>query len=90
MGKPCCLVYGSKDREKKPSQPFRTLLLQETMKRGIMATSLIVSYSHTDADIDRTVEVFHEAFQIYRKALDEGIEKYLIGKPVKPVWRKFN
>ena len=90
LGKPCCLVYGSKDHEKKPSQPFRTLLLQETMKRGIMAPSLIVSYSHTDADIDRTVEVFHEAFQIYRKALDEGIKKYLIGRPVKPVWRKFN
>ncbi len=90
LGKPCCLVYGSKDHEKKPSQPFRTLLLQETMKRGILATSLIVSYSHTVADIDRTVEAFHEAFRIYRKALNEGIEKYLIGRPVKPVWRKFN
>lgn len=90
LGKPCCLVYGSKDQEKKPSQLFRTLLLQETMKRGIMATSLVVSYSHTDADIDRTVEAFHEAFRIYRKALNEGIEKYLRGRPVKPVWRKFN
>jgi glutamate-1-semialdehyde 2,1-aminomutase len=90
MAKPCCLVYGSKDHEKEPSQPFRTLLLQETMKRGIMAPSLVVSYSHTDADIDRTVEAFHESFQIYRKALDEGIEKYLIGRPVKPIWRKFN
>lgn len=90
MGRPCCLVYGSKDHEKKPSQPFRTLLLQETMKRGIIAPSLIVSYSHTEADIDKTVEAFHEAFRIYRKALDEGIEKYLIGRPVKPVWRKFN
>lgn len=90
MGRPCCLVYGSKDHEKKPSQPFRTLLLQETMKRGIIAPSLIVSYSHTEADIDKTVEAFHETFRIYRKALDEGIEKYLIGRPVKPVWRKFN
>ncbi|MGQ3684431.1 MAG: glutamate-1-semialdehyde 2,1-aminomutase [Candidatus Loosdrechtia sp.] len=90
LGKPCCLVYGSKDHEKKPSQPFRTLLLQETMKRGVMAPSLIVSYSHTEADIDRTIEVFHEAFRIYRKALNEGIEKYLTGRPVKPVWRKFN
>jgi len=90
LGKPCCLVYGSKDHEKKPSQPFRTLLLQETMKRGVMATSLIVSYSHTDEDIDRTVEAFNEAFRIYRKALDEGVEKYLIGRPIKTVWRKFN
>ncbi|MHC4321750.1 MAG: glutamate-1-semialdehyde 2,1-aminomutase [Planctomycetota bacterium] len=90
MGRPCCLVFGSRDQEKNPSQPFRTLLLQEIIKRGILASSLVVSYSHTDADIDRTIEVFHEAFHIYRKALDEGIEKYLIGRPVKPVWRKFN
>ena len=62
LGRPCCLVYGSRDNEKKPSQPFRTLLIQETMKRGILAPSLIVSYSHTDKDIDRTVEAFHEAF----------------------------
>ena len=90
LGRPCCLVYGSRDNEKKPSQPFRTLLIQETMKRGILAPSLIVSYSHTDKDIDRTAEAFHEAFIIYRKALEEGIEKYLVGRPVQPVWRVYN
>jgi glutamate-1-semialdehyde 2,1-aminomutase len=90
LGRPCCLVYGSRDNEKKPSQPFRTLLIQETMKRGILAPSLIVSYSHTDKDIDRTAEAFHEAFVIYRKALEEGIEKYLVGRPVQPVWRVYN
>ena len=90
LGKPCCLVYGSRDQEKKPSQPFRTLLMQELIKRGILATSIIVSYSHTDKDIDRTVEAFHEAFQVYRKAVDEGVEKYLEGRSVKPVYRKFN
>ena len=90
LGRPCCLVYGSRDNEKKPSQPFRTLLIQETMKRGVLAPSLIVSYSHTDEDIDRTVEAFHEAFIIYRKALEEGVEKYLVGCPVQPVWRVYN
>jgi glutamate-1-semialdehyde 2,1-aminomutase len=90
MGRPCCLAYGTRDHEKKPSQPFRTLLLQEIINRGILAPSLVVSYSHSDADIDKTIEIFHEAFQVYRKALDEGIENYLIGRPVKPVWRRFN
>ncbi|RJR20782.1 MAG: glutamate-1-semialdehyde 2,1-aminomutase, partial [Nitrospiraceae bacterium] len=90
LGRPCCLVYGSKDNELKPSQPFRTLILQETIKRGILASSLVISYSHTDEDVDRTVDAFNEAFRIYRKALDEGIEKYLASRPVKPVWRKFN
>jgi glutamate-1-semialdehyde 2,1-aminomutase len=90
MGRPCCLVYGTRDNEKKPSQPFRTLLLQETIKRGILAPSLIVSYSHSTEDIDKTVEVFHEALIVYRKALNEGIEKYLEGRSVQPVWRKYN
>ena len=90
MGRACCLVYGTRDHENKPSQSFRTLFLQEIIKRGILAPSLIVSYSHSDEDIDKTIEAFHEAFHIYRKALDEGIEKHLIGRPVKPVWRSFN
>ena len=90
LGKPCCLVYGSRDAEQKPSQPLRTVLIQELMKRGVLASSLVVNYSHTEADIDRTVEAFHGALGVYRKALDEGVEKYLEGRPVKPVSRKFN
>jgi len=90
IGKPCCLTYATRDQNKELSQPFRTLFLQETIRRGLLAPSLIVSYSHGDAEIDRTAEIIHEALFVYRKALDEGIEKYLQGRPVKPVWRRFN
>ena len=37
LGMPCCLVYATLDSEKRPSQAFRTLVLQETIKRGILA-----------------------------------------------------
>jgi glutamate-1-semialdehyde 2,1-aminomutase len=90
MGKSCCIMYGTRDQDKQPSQPFRTLFLQETIRRGLLMPSLIVSYSHTPKDIEYTVENIHEALVIYKKALDEGVEKYLEGKPVKPVFRKFN
>lgn len=90
LGRPCCLVYATRDTKKQPSQAFRALFLQETIKRGILAPSLVVSYSHTDADIDKTVEAIHGALYVYHKALEEGIEKYLIGGPVKPVFRRFN
>lgn len=90
IGKPCCLLYFTRDQYKQPSQPFRTLFLQEIIKRGIIAPSLIVSYSHTDTDIDRTLDAIDEALFVYRKGLDEGYEKYLVGQPVKPVVRKFN
>ena len=89
LGRPCCLVYLSRDADKRPSQPLRTLFLQETIKRGILAPSLVVSYSHTDADIDRTLDAIHDALFVYRKALEEGVEKYLLGRPVKPAFRKF-
>jgi glutamate-1-semialdehyde 2,1-aminomutase len=90
IGKPCNLVYATRNNDKRPSQPFRTLFLQETIKRGILAPSFIVSYSHTDSDIDQTIEVVHEALAVYRKALNEGVEKYLVGRSVKPIWRRFN
>ncbi len=90
IGPDCCSVYTTRDREKKPSQPFRTLFLQETMKRGLLMPSSIVSYSHSDEDIASTIERIAEALVVYRKALDEGIGKYLVGDPIKPVYRKYN
>ena len=89
-GRACNLVYTTADSSGKPSQPFRTLFMQEIIKRGVIGPSFVMSYSHTDSDIDRTIEVVAEALVIYRRALDEGIDKYLVGRPVKPVDRKFN
>jgi glutamate-1-semialdehyde 2,1-aminomutase len=90
LGKPSNLLYFTRDENKEPSQLFRTLLLQEIIKRGIIAPSLVVSYSHTDKDIDATLEAFNEALYVYKKALDNGVDKYLVGRPVKPAIRKFN
>jgi glutamate-1-semialdehyde 2,1-aminomutase len=52
--------------------------------------SLVLSYSHTDADIDRTTEGVAEALGIYGRALEEGVERFLVGRAVKPVFRQFN
>jgi len=89
-GKPCCLAYATMDQQKQPSAAFRTLFLQETMRRGVIAPSLVISYAHTDGDVQRTIEAIAAALQVYRRALDEGVEKHLVGRPVKPVFRKFN
>jgi len=90
IGPNCCSVYTTSDKEGKPSQPFRTLFIQECMKRGLLMPSSIVSYSHSDQDINETIEKMAEAMVIYKKALEEGVDNYLIGKPVAPVFRKFN
>jgi glutamate-1-semialdehyde 2,1-aminomutase len=90
VGRPCCLTYATLDAKGAPSQDFRTLFLQETIRRGVLAPSFIVSYAHTDADIDRTVDIVDAALAVYSRALEEGVEKYLVGRPVKPVWRRYN
>jgi len=90
VGPDCCSVYTTRDAEGRPSQPFRTLFLQETMKRGLLMPSSIVSYAHSEADIATTVERISEALGVYKRALEEGLGKYLVGAPVKPVFRKYN
>lgn len=90
IGRPCSLVYATRDVQKKPSQGYRTLFLQETITRGILAPSLVVSYSHTEEDIKRTITVFDEALEVYSRALRDGLEKFLHGRPVKPAVRKYN
>jgi len=88
MGRECNLLFTTKDAEKRPSQPFRTLFMQEMIRRGVIAPSFVVSYSHSEADIDRTIEAADAAFAVYAKALSDGVGKYLESRPVKPVFRK--
>jgi glutamate-1-semialdehyde 2,1-aminomutase len=86
-GRPANLAYACRDRDGAPSQIFRTLFLQETIRRGVLAPSLVVSYSHSDADIDKTVEAIDGALGVYSRALEDGPEVYLVGRPVQPVFR---
>jgi len=88
LGHPANLVYATRDAEGNPSQPFRTLFLQETIRRGLLMPSLVVNYSHRDEEVRRTVEGVAGALDVYRRALDEGVERHLVGRPVKPVFRK--
>ncbi len=90
LGRPSNLIYATRDQDQQPSQPFRTLFLQETLKRGVIMPSLVVSRAHGDQDIAHTVEAVGEALDIYRRALSDGVEKYLVGRPVKPVFRQYS
>ena len=90
MGPPCCLYYGTRDAAGHPSQAFRTLFLQETLRRGLLLPSFVISYAHTPAIVTETVARVHEALGVYRRALEEGVDRYLLGRPVQPVYRARN
>jgi glutamate-1-semialdehyde 2,1-aminomutase len=88
-GRDCCLLFATMDAEGSPSQTYRTLFMQELIRRGVLAPSFVVSYSHTDRDIDLTIAAVHEALAVYRLALENGPERFLVGSPVKPVFRPY-
>ena len=89
-GRGCCLMFSTTDRHCGPSQEFRTLFLQELCNGGVLAPTFYTSYSHTEQDIDNTIDAFNKAFVVYRKALDEGVERYLVGPPSQSAYRKRN
>ena len=68
---------------------MRTLFLQEIIKRGIIAPSLVVSYSHTDEDINYTLKAYEEVLPILKKAVEnKNVLSLIKGEPVQPVFRK--
>jgi glutamate-1-semialdehyde 2,1-aminomutase len=89
-GRSCCLLFGTLDPEGNPSQAYRSLFLQEIIRRGVIAPSLTVSYSHSDEDIDRTIEAIDGALDVYARALADGAETYLVGRPSQVVQRRYN
>ena len=90
FGFPSNLVFGARDADRQASQGFRSLLLQEFIRRGVLAPSLVISYSHSDADIEQTAAALDRALVVYKQALHDGYQRHLVGEPSKMVYRKYN
>ncbi len=90
VGLPCNLVFGTKNPLRQPCQSYRTLLLQELIARGVIAPSLVVSYSHSDEDIQRTVDAFDGALAVYRDAILHGLDSRLFSRPSQVIYRNYN
>jgi glutamate-1-semialdehyde 2,1-aminomutase len=89
IGRPCCLVFATKDTKGEPSQLFRTLFLQEMILRGVVCPNFVINFAHDDEAIDRTIDATAGALKIYQQALADGPERFLEGRPVRPVMRAF-
>jgi glutamate-1-semialdehyde 2,1-aminomutase len=90
VGPPCCLAYTAMDSQGHPSQAFRSLFLQETISRGVLMPPLVVSYTHDNSAVAQTVEAVDGALAIYARALDCGVERFLVGRPSQQVFRRYN
>jgi glutamate-1-semialdehyde 2,1-aminomutase len=88
LGRPSCLVFATRDADGRPSQEFRTLFLQELIRRGVLAQSFVVSAAHTDDDVRLTVEAVAGALPVYSRAVAAGsVDGLLVGRPVAPALR---
>ena len=89
-GHPSNLVFATKDADGRRSQPFRTLFLQELLRGGVIAPNLVVNLGHTPELIARTLDAVRAAAGVYARALADGVDRHLVGRPVAPVFRRFN
>ena len=86
----CSPYYLTFDKDGQISLGLRTLFAQEMIKNGVLIPWIALSYSHGDEELEITKKALEKTFEIYKKAVDEGYQKYLIGDVIKPVFRKFN
>jgi glutamate-1-semialdehyde 2,1-aminomutase len=87
-GRDCNLVFATNDSAGHPSQEFRTVFMQEVLRGGVLAPSFVVSFSHDDLAIERTLEAVVAALPIYCRALEDGPATVLEGRSVRPALRR--
>lgn len=90
-GYACSPVVSFYDRSGAVSPPLRTLFLQEMIAQGVLMPYISPSFAHGSREVEETLAAARHALSVCRQALDDNaIERYLVGPPTKPVFRKFN
>ncbi len=84
------LNYVTRDVSGVVSTKFRTLFSQEMVRNGVLMPWIAVSQSHGDVELNMTFAAVEKALRVYASALEDGVEKFLEGPEIKPVFRKYN
>jgi len=86
----CSPYYVTKDDSGLNSLKLRTLFSQEMINNGVLMPWIALSFRHSEQEFAMTEKAIDATFNVYARALEEGVEKYLIGPAIKPVFRKYN
>ena len=86
----CSPYYLTFDKDGQNSLGLRTLFSQEMIKNGVLIPWIALSYAHGEKELEITKNALENTFEVLKKAVDEGYEKYLVGDVIKPVFRKYN
>jgi glutamate-1-semialdehyde 2,1-aminomutase len=89
-GYACSPVYFTRDKDRNISLDFRTLFSQEMIKNGVLIPWIALSFAHKEEELIHTLHATLKALEVYKKAINGDIKDYLVGKSIKPVFRKYN
>lgn len=89
-GYSCHPNYVTKDNEGNVSLEFRTLFSQEMIKNGVLMPWIALCYEHGETELSFTLDAVRKALSVYRQALDAGVSRFLEGRAIRPVFRKYN
>jgi glutamate-1-semialdehyde 2,1-aminomutase len=90
QGNAISMNYLTFDAQGQASLPLRTLFSQEMIRHGVLMPWIAPSFAHGDAELQRTLEAARKALAVYAQALEQGVERFLQGPAIKPVFRRFN
>jgi len=76
------------NQETLPAIDLQSLFQQEALKRGVIYLGLHnLCLGHTQADIDQILQAYEHAFQVVKKAIQEGnAAKHLEGQKIRPIF----
>lgn len=86
----CSPYYVTMDDEGKSSLALRTLFSQEMIRNGVLMPWIALSYHHGEEELSITARALDATFAVYRCAIVDGVDKYLSGAVIKPVFRTHN
>ena len=89
-GPACSPSFFTLDSKKNNNLAFRTLFLQEMIKNGVLMPWISIAYRHNAGILKKTLSAVDKSLYIYKKALKLGVNRYLKGRPIKPVFRRYN
>lgn len=92
IGYPAWPSMVCRDSQQSVSMAYRTLFMQEMIRRGLLFQGTFTfAHLHGAPEIDQTLEAFRESCAVYRNAIDQkSTEGFLVGEPIKPVFREIN
>jgi glutamate-1-semialdehyde 2,1-aminomutase len=82
--------YATVDAEGSPWFALRTLFAQEMIRQGVLMPWMAVAYRHGEMELQRTEAALQEAMAVCARGVAEGVDKYLQGPAIKPVFRRYN